>query len=302
MNDHTLGIDVDDRPHLQVGGRDRLTVDDQPPRPIAVGARHQRVGRRHHAGSRHQLDPCIVVVGERSGRRSRGDIDDQHLEITLVARLHHDGQCVLGPVDLGQIREPVAVPGHLGRSAPVDRDEMERDLRVGRPGGGVADGSRWQRRLGRIGDVPHLHVGDVDAAGRDRGSIRAPPVAALALHLLGGDEVGAAPRDGGGLLGFGGQHAWRRVDSRDAQHGARDERHRCSEWVRAWIEHRPGDLELARHSRHEIGEEQAPGKGEGGDGDRGIGGERSHAASTLTCTFPPSPLLGRQPVERVAVA
>ena len=195
--DHAFGIDVDDRPHLQVGRRDRLTVDDQPPRPIAVGARHQCVGRRHHAGSRHQLDPRLVVVGERSGRRSRDDVDDQHLEITLVARLHHDGQTVLGPVHLGEIREPVAVPGHLGRSAPVDRDEVERDLRVGGPGGGVADGSRWQRRLGRIGDVPHLHIGDIDPADRDDGSIRAPPVAALALHLLGGDEVGASPRDGG---------------------------------------------------------------------------------------------------------
>ena len=98
------------------------------------------------------------------------------------------------------VQSTVATYGKNSRSQStstrraVEPEHVQRDGGVVGPCRRVADRSCGLARRGRVGDHPFGDGRLVDAARRDRGAVGAPPVAAEAAHLLGGDEVGAAPR------------------------------------------------------------------------------------------------------------
>ena len=72
---------------------------------------------------------------------------------------------------------------------------MQTDVGVIGSGGGVAHFVGRLIGVGRVADVPALHIADIHAAGGDRRTIGTPPMPAVTMHLLRGDEVGASPRD-----------------------------------------------------------------------------------------------------------
>ena len=77
-------------------------------------------------------------------------------------------------------------------------------------------------------------------------AVGAPPVAAEAVHLLGGDEVGAAPRDALRFVGIvAGEDAPSAVELADAQQPAADVGDPPGERVRPGVEDRTGDGQLA---------------------------------------------------------
>ncbi len=86
-----------------------------------------------------------------------------------------------------------------GGARPVEADEVESDVRVGRAGGGIANGRGHPIGVSGIGDHPFPDGGGVDPTHSEGVTVRAPPVSAKSPHLLRGDEVGAAPGDGVGF-------------------------------------------------------------------------------------------------------
>ncbi len=181
---------------------------------------------------------------------------------------------------------------------------MEGNVGVGRAGGGIGDVGRRRCRVGRVGDVPTLHGGVVDPGDGQGCSVGMPPEAAEAAHLLGGEEVGAAPRHRLRLVVVtAGQHPPAPVELADAQQPTADVGQAPGDGVRPGVEHRPRHRQLAGTRRDQAGDEQPPGEGEGGDRRLGVGGERRDASGRLTCPFAAGPLLGRQlVVERTVSA
>ena len=66
---------------------------------------------------------------------------------------------------------------------------MQRDLGVVGPRRRVRDRDCGTFGIGGIGDVPATHPRDIHAGDEQPSSVRRPPVAALAPHLLSGDEL-----------------------------------------------------------------------------------------------------------------
>ncbi len=185
----------DDGADLQVVWRgDRLAVEQQPPGAVAVGARDEDPLVRARRSAAHQLDPVVVVVVKELGGATRVGIDGQDGEVALVAGLRRDEWAVTIPPTRRKVGERSPVPCHLGAVA-VEAHDPCRHVGVGRAGGRVGDDLRWLVGMGRVGDPPPLHGRRVDARGEERIALRRPPVAALAVHLLGCDELRQTPAD-----------------------------------------------------------------------------------------------------------
>ena len=287
-------VDRRHRADLQVGRRDRLAIDQQALGAVAVDARDERPvgGDGWHAGD--EVHPRVVaVVGEVFGRPRRR-IDPAELEPPLVAALHRHQQPGVAPVDVGEVREGVAIPLHVDHRT-VEAEDVQRHVGVGGAGGRVRQLPRCSRGIGGIGEVPALHRRRVDAGDGEGGAVGAPPVAAVAVHLLGGDEVRRTPRHRLRLVRLAaGQQAPATVELADAQQAPVDVRHPVRQRVRPRIEHRAGDGELACRAADQAADEQPPTDGKRCDGDGGIGGEGRDPAGRLADPLAACPFLGRQ--------
>ncbi len=94
-------------------------------------------------------------------------------------------------------RYGIACRSQVTSTRVPSRRRTNRDERVVGAGGGVGDLGRLPVRVCGVADVPPLHRRGVDAGGRDRLTVGAPPVAARSAHLLRGDEL-AEPHDTSG--------------------------------------------------------------------------------------------------------
>ena len=110
MNTTPAAIDGDDGAHLQVGRRDRLAVDEQPPGAVAVGARARARRRREarHAGtsSTHASSWSAKRTLGRPGRR----VDASTSSRAGRARLHRDDQPGADQCTSARYGNAVAVP------------------------------------------------------------------------------------------------------------------------------------------------------------------------------------------------
>ena len=238
-----------------------------------------------HASSWSSASSSVAPVAG-SIRRTSSD--------ALVAALHRDDQPGVAPVHVGEVRERVAVPLDVDDRA-VEADDVQRDVGVGGAGGRVRQLGRRGGGIGGIAEVPALHRRRVDPGDGEGGAVGAPPVAAVAVHLLGGDEVGGAPRDRLGLVGLAaGEEAPATVELADAQQAAADVGDPLRQRVGSGIEHRAGDGQLAGRAADQPADEQPPADGERRDRDVGVGGEGRDAAGRLAGPLAPGPLLGRQ--------
>jgi hypothetical protein len=274
----SVGVGRDDRAHLHVGRGDHVAADDQPSAAVAVGAHHERVGSDHRAGARNELDPRVVVILEDDRGGAGVGFGVQHLQVALVARLHHQRQAVGGPVapwrGTGSARGPTpprsARPPSSGHTWRVTSGFV-----VPAAGYRIAAGG-CQGSAGLA--MCHTGTRHVDAARGDRRPVRTPPVAALPVHLLGGDEVGAAPRDRVRITRLGDDRARRAVELGHAQLAAAHVRDATAERVGPRIEHRARHRDLACAPGHEPGAEQAAGERERSDRHGLVGRERRDAA------------------------
>jgi hypothetical protein len=113
------------------------------------------------------------------------------------------------------------------------------------------------------------------------------------MHLLGGDEIGAAPRHRGCLV-VTSEHPRRAVEFADAERRAA---HVCDPpggGIRPGVEHRPVDPELARGTGHETADEQASTERECDHGGGAIGGVGRDAARSLAQAFATRPFFRRE--------
>ena len=180
----------------------------------------------------------------------------------------------------------VAVPLDVDAARRRGRATWSVDVGVVGAGGRIArPASGWRRRVGRIADVPALDRRDVDAAGGDRVAVRAPPVAAEAAHLLGGDEVGAAPRDVGIVGASPASTQLAAVELADAQRAPADVGDAARRRVGPRIEHRPVDIEqLAGRAGEQSGRRTA--------GRRAAKATAAVLASVANAVMPPARLAG----------
>ena len=125
----------------------------------------------------------------RAGRR----VDAEHLQ-SCAGRGSARRACAPCAVPAAVTRYWNAARSHvdLDRS-PSRPTTTSRTSALGVPGGRVGVLDRLGRGVGRVGDVPALDRGLVDAGDEQPVAVRRPPEAAVAVHLLGGDELGQPP-------------------------------------------------------------------------------------------------------------
>ena len=184
---HRLAIHRQHRVQLQARGRDRLPVGQQAPRVVQVATGEQNPRRGAVRQAIDQRDPGIVALlrQQLSGTRRRVDAED--LDVPLVTRLHRGVRAESIPARPGQVLERRGVPAHPGELATRRRRHL-RDPEAHRcvrcPRRRVAEAGRRAGRVRRIGDVPALHLRRVHPRNQQPLTVRCPPVASIAPHLL----------------------------------------------------------------------------------------------------------------------
>ena len=155
-------------------------------------------------------------------------------------------------------------------------EHCERDDGVGRPGHRIADRARDGLGIDRPGDVPDADGSVVDARGDDPFTVRRPPVASAAIHLLGGDEVGQTPRDVG-IVVVREQAILAAPDIQQPQRTVRDVGHAPPGRIRPRVERRAGrGLHLPSAAADQVGQEQPIPHRDGGRRERAIRRVRGH--------------------------
>jgi hypothetical protein len=308
---------------LEAGWGDRGAVDGQPAGVAArvVGGHHQAaVQPGRHPGD--ELDPDGVALRGQLGGRAGVGVGAEHPCLGLVAGLHQQGQRAARlPDHRGQVGERGPVPADLDAAA-VQADHGQPHLGVGGAGGRVGQRRRLGRRVGRVGQVEPAHGAGVDPGHRQPLAVRRPPVAAVAAHLLGGDELGQPPghlrvvltdqrapggrcgrqrRDVHGAAGDPGDPPPGRVDPR-VQHPAAGQLAGRGGGARGRREPPRGgrgrqEARLAvpwRRGRRggQVGDEQPAGERERGDGQVPVGAEGDDAAGPLPGPLAPGQLGG----------
>src|SRR5450432_2804085 len=112
------------------------------------------------------------------------------------------------------------------------------------------------------------------------------------MHLLGGDELRAAPADAS-ILGLAGELPARSVELADAQRAPGDVREACRCRIWTWVEDRSEHRQLASGPAHQAGDEEPPAERECGHGHGPIGRVRDDAACALTRPLAAGLFLGR---------
>ena len=294
--EHDAGpVDRGDGADLQVGRRHRLAVDQQAPGPIAVGARDERAVAQRCAGTPGTRS--THASSRSSASRSVAPVDGSIRRISS-ARWSRLCTVMISPASLqlhvGEVREGVAIPLHVD-DRTVEADDVQRHVGVAGARGRIRQLGGHGRRIGGIAEVPALHRRRVDTGDGEGGAVGAPPVAAVAAHLLGGDEVGRAPRHRLRLVGVtAGQQAPATVELADAQEAPVDVRHPLRQRIGPGIEHRAGHGQLAGRAADQAADEQPPADGERRDGDGGVRGEGGDPARRLADPLAACPFLGRQ--------
>jgi hypothetical protein len=307
---HRAAGDRDHLLDLEAGWGDRLIVDGQPAGVAAgiVDGQHQAAGQPgRHPGD--QLDPGGVVLGGQLGGGAAAGVGGEHPGPGLVAGLHQQGErAARVPGDRGQVGERRPVPGDLDAAA-AQADHGQAHIGVGGAGGRVGQPRRLGRRVGRVGEVEALHGPGVDPGHRQPLAVRRPPVAAAAVQLLGGDELGQPPGDlrvvlAGQPDGVGGAA----VQLGDVEGAVGDPGHPPPGRVDPRVQ-RPAAGQLAgwgggarRAARPgpagpaggEGGDEHAAGERERGDGQVPVGAEGDDPAGALPGPLAPGRLGGGQ--------
>ena len=112
----------------------------------------------------------------------------------LVPALHHDERVVpVLPVGGDQVGEGGRVGLHRYGGA-VEPGQEQGHIGVRGAGRGVGHLGGRAFRVSGIGDVPPGDGGLVDPRDEQGGAVRGPPVTAMAVHLLGRDELGQPER------------------------------------------------------------------------------------------------------------
>ena len=170
---------------LQARGRDRLPVSQQAPGVVQVATGEQSPRRRAVRQAFDQGDPGIVTLLRQQLGSPRRRVDAQDLDVPLVARLHRGVRAESIPARPGQVLERRSVPAHPGeRAARCRRGDPEAHRGVRRPRRRIAEAGRRAGRVRRIGDVPALHLRRVHPGNQQPLTVRCPPVAPVAPHLL----------------------------------------------------------------------------------------------------------------------
>ena len=191
-------------------------------------------------------------------------VDAEHDELALIAGLHRDKRAVLVPVRGHEVGIRVPIPRHGDTLAAIEPDEIRLHGRIRRAGRRVADGSRGRCGVGDVGDPQPRDGGFVDPGDEQRVAVGRPPVAAPAVHLLGGDELGDPPAQVRLLLS--GEAGHRAVSQLyHLQRPLVDERHAPAGWVGPRIQHGSRDSELGRSALEQVCDHEAPGQREHGD-------------------------------------
>ena len=160
-------------------------------------------------------------------------------------------------------------------------------------------------RVSGIGDVPPGDGGLVDPRDEQGGAVRGPPVTAMAVHLLGRDELGQPERDPRRALRVRERAVFAAMDPLaplgqpgHPQRAVADVGQPPSGRVGPGIQGRGARGHLAGPSgqrsagqRHRV---HVAGQREGGHRDRLVGGVGDDAARLLPDPLPPGPLLRRQ--------
>ena len=166
-------------------------------RPLAVAA--------GHAG--HDVHPRRVGVGPHQAWSSPVAGSTARMRMSRWSRLAttSSGRPVLRLPSSRVTRYGSAAESQLTSVRLPSRVAIEdRDDGVGRACRRIADGSASARgRVRRVGDVPVLDRGLVNPRGQDRRAVRRPPVPAVAVHLLGRDELGQPEADPVGAVRIG---------------------------------------------------------------------------------------------------
>ena len=250
---------------------------------------------------RHDLQPVRVGVRPDEARGPGGQVDRQQAHLALVPALHDDQRCLRGravPGDGDQVRKRGPVPADLGQpairraQAPGQAGQQQRDIGVGRAGHRVADLRGRAVRISGIGDVPALDRALIDPGDQQRGTIRRPPVAAHAAHLLGSDKFRDSERDvrrssrlSDGLVVAAGQVG-------DPERAAVQVGQAPAGRVGPRISRRRGCRHRADRRRGQVGHVHLAGQDERGHLQLLVGGEPDDAPGPLPGPFPAG-LLGR---------
>ncbi len=193
--EHLVLGDRDDRPQVQVGPGDGPVADHQRPCPSLVGDPHQLAVRGPRRDAPEQLQPGAVLLLVQHLGGAGGHVHAEDPLAALVAGLHlQQRHAARRPVHPAEVREGRTVPGHLGAPA-VQVEHPEPDLGVGGAGRRVGDLGGLTVRVGRVRDPPAAHRAVVGALDQQPVALRGPPEAAVAVHLLLGDELGLPPGD-----------------------------------------------------------------------------------------------------------
>ena len=275
-------------PNLQTRRRHGLAAHGQ---PVRVGLRihhhvdHATVGQTHRRVL-GQLDPTGVGLLGHDARRARRRVRLEEPDRALIPRLDEQRERrTLAPVDAGQVGEPFVVPRHLDALAALEVEHPQRDHGVVRAGLRVADRAGLGGRVRRVADEPGQHLALVDVRGGELRGVGRPPVAAVALHLLGRDELGEPPvrvgRVGRGEL------ADASLDLAHVERPVDHERDPLARAVQARVVDRPGRAQLAGRTLHQIGQEHPARDGEHRSSNGLVGRVRRDARRTLARALAP---------------
>ena len=135
------------------------------------------------------LQPARVgVLAQHLGLAGAG-VDGQQPHRPLVPALHHHQRVVLAlPAGGHQVGERGVVDLDVHGGA-VQPGQQEGHLGVRGAGGRIGHLGGRPLRVGGVGDVPPVDGRLVHPRDQQRRAVRGPPVAAVAVHLLGRDEL-----------------------------------------------------------------------------------------------------------------
>ena len=235
----------------------------------------------------HEVDGPV----SRGGALDALDREDQLVLLAPVGDLH-ERWAVVVDLDLQQVGERGAVPAEL-RTAAVEADEPQGDVGVRRAGGGIAVRVRSRGGVRGIRDPPGADRPLVHPGHEQGRAVGEPPVAAVALELLAGHELGEAPRD---VVAVGLDQGARRavVGADQVQPALGDVGDVAAVGGQPRVDHCAGCRELAGAAGDQVGEEQPRGQGEGSRAGFLVGGVRRDARATLAHPLTAGPLLRRQ--------
>ena len=143
----------------------------------------------------HELDPRRVGLTMDLARGPGTGIDVEHGEGPLVACLHHEGRVrSRAPARVAQVLEFAAHPVDIDARA-IEPHDREGDAGIVGARLRVPNRMRLDPRIDWRADPPGRDRRRVDTRREQVLTCGAPPETSRAMHLLGGDELGRAPRD-----------------------------------------------------------------------------------------------------------